>query len=207
MNHMKKKFYNRMEVPIKQYIPNQFSNLDNDIKNILPINIMDDLDINKYMDNFSNYMINNKLNNEKFIEEGLIFLLNKKRKRNETPFLKIENEEIKNCLNDIIDKIIIKFNFKSIKFLGVYEFLDSINIPLPKKNHFFLAETNKKNYYFIIFNSEFDKNPYYEYNIASNSDILGNKKKKLEFIIQKDSYYISANLNKTEKFYAFKIYI
>ena len=199
------KFYNRMLEPIKEYIPNQFSNLDNNIENILPINIMDDLDINQYMDNFSNYMINNKLNNIKFIEEGLCFLLNKKRKRNEASFLELKKEEINKGLNDITGNIKIKFGLKSIKFLGAYEFLDSITIPKPKENHFFLTKSKEENNYFIIFNSSFNKNIYYSYNKSLNKNNSGKNNKTTDVICQVDSHFIIANINKKEKFYVFKI--
>ena len=201
------KFYNRMKEHITKYIPNQFSDLDDNIENILPINIMDDLDINQYMDNFSNYMINNKLNKVKFIEEGLSSLLNKKRKRNDTSFLEMKKEDIKDSLKAIIDNIKIKFEFDSIKFLGAYEFLDFPTIPKPKENYFFLARTNEKKIYFIIFNPLFNKNPYYKYNIDLNKDNSDKKKKKenSEIISQVDSYYLMANINRKKKFYVFKI--
>ena len=50
-------FYNRNLNQISNFIPNQFSNLDDNIENILPINIMNDINIDQYMENFSDYMI------------------------------------------------------------------------------------------------------------------------------------------------------
>ena len=199
------KFYNRNMENINKLILNQFSNLDNNIDNINPINIMDNSDIDKYANNFSEYMKNKKFNKAKFIEEGLVSLLNKKRKREEN-FISLEEikrDDIKNDLNNIIDNIKIKFGFNSVKFLGAYEILNPLYFPNPKENHLFLVPSKEKNDFFIIFNPNFRQSPYYKYKIDSKINIVENN--NLEVIDQIDPYYIDANINKKEKFYVFNI--
>jgi len=187
-------FYDRNKAKIFKFIPNQFSNLDNNIEMILPINIMDDLYINLYMSNFSDYMTKNKLNDVKYIEDGLTTLINKKRKRTKE---KIQKNEIKEVLNGIIDNMLIKFHFKSIKFVGAYEFLiNSLNIPIPKNNFFLLIPSTEVDIYFIIFNIEKGKDIndiYYKYDT----------KLKKGVIIKIDADKLSKDINKKEKFYVF----
>lgn len=193
-------FYDRNKEKIYKFNPNQFSNLDNNIEMILPINIMDDLYINLYMNNFSDYMTKNKLNDVKYIEDGLITLINKKRKRIKE---KIQKNEIKEVLNSIIDNMIIKFHFKSIKFVGAYEFLiNSLNIPMPKNNFFLLIPSTEVDIYFIIFNIETGKKMndiYYKYDTKLKEDV----KKKTEIIIKIDADELNKDINKKEKFYVF----
>ena len=141
-------------------------NLDNDIEDILPINIMSDLDIEKYMMNFSDYMQEKKYNNVNYIKEGLLTLINKKRKRtkskSEYKGKKQINEEIKNVLNKISQDLKIKFFFKSIKFIVAYKFINSENIPIPKNNYLFLMQSNKEDIYIISFKGQNNDNIYYE---------------------------------------------
>ena len=203
------KFYNRNFEEITEFIPNQFSNLDNNFETILPINIMDEL-ANKYMDYFSDYMLKNNLSNANYIEQGLTSLINKKRKRTKssTSTGKDKKQEIKNILNDILYNLKIKFAFKCIKFVGAYEFLKTtINIPTPQKDYFFLIPSSEKEMYFILFNIQNindlnDNNIYYKYNTDLKIDIF-DKKTILESIIPVEPNDINANINKKEKFYAF----
>ena len=203
------KFYNRNFEEITEFIPNQFSNLDNNFETILPINIMDEL-ANKYMDYFSDYMLKNNLSNANYIEQGLTSLINKKRKRTKSSTLtgKDKKQEIINILNSILDNLKRKFVFKWIKFVGAYEFLKTtINIPTPQKDYFFLIPTPDKEIYFILFNIQNindlnDNNIYYKYNTDLKIDIF-DKKTILESIIPVEPNDINANINKKEKFYAF----
>ena len=142
------------------------SNLDNDIEDILPINIMSDLDIEKYMMNFSDYMQEKQYNNVNYIKEGLLTLINKKRKRtkskSEYKDKKRINEEIKNVLNKKSQDLKIKFFFKSIKFIAAYKFINSENIPILKNNNLFLMQSNKEDIYIISFKGQNNDNIYYE---------------------------------------------
>ena len=198
------KFYNRNLEIISQFIPNQMSNLDNNIEDILPINIMNDLDIEKYMRDFSDYLQEKKYNNANYIEEGLLTLINKKRKRdksdNETQ--KQMKEEIKSVLTEISGDLKIKFPFKSIKFVVAYKFIDSENIPIPKKNFLFLMQSNKEDIYIISFKEQNDDNVYYEYKINSKIDILDKNKSKIFKNLERKA--VNAYINKEEKFYVFK---
>ena len=200
------RFYDRDFQQIIQFIPNNFSNLDNNIESINPINIMDDLDINQYMNNFSNYMLKNKFTDANYIGEGLISLINKKRKRDKISTISQNDEkkEIEDDLYNILNNIKIKFFFDSIKFVSAYKFLNTINIPTPKVNYFFLTESNKKNIYFIIFNTKKMEKAYYQYNMGLDTNINKEKNEK-EIISEVDPYYINKNINKKEKFYAFMI--
>ena len=192
------KFYDRKNKKIEIFTPTQFSNLDNNIDTILPINIMDDLDIDLYMKNFSEYMAKYKLNDAKYIEKGLTTLISKKRKRIKN---KSKKDEIQEVLDFIINNIKSKFNFKIIKFVGAYDFLkDTFNIPVPKNNYFLLVPSNEKaeDIYYIIFNNQNKKEMehiYYKYNTEIDED------KKSEKIIPIGANII--NINKTEKFYVF----
>ena len=71
-------FYDRNLKKIKKYETNQYSNLDYNIATILPINIIEDIDIDDYMNDFSNYIQNHNLNDINYIEEGLNSLIKKK---------------------------------------------------------------------------------------------------------------------------------
>ena len=202
------KFYNRYLGHITKFIPNQFSNLDNNIESILPINIMYDLAIDKYMNNFSNYMINNKLDKVNYIKEGLNSLINRKRERTKNSALTVQEkkEDIKNALNDILNNIKIKFGFNPIKFVGAYEFLNTYNIPEPKNNYFFLIPSDEKDIYIILFNIKDMEEVYYKYNTALNIDIMYTNKKKEKNIVSIDTSYVSKTINKKEKFYVFKFW-
>ena len=202
-----KKFYDRNLELMTKFKPNEFSNLDINLENILPINIMNYYDINEYMFQFSQYILINKISDIKYIEEGLNSLLNKKRNRSET--LSIKNEEnikeIKNVLNSILDNIKLKFEFKSIKFIGAYNFLKEICIQMPKKDYFFLISSKEKDIYYIVFNKENLTEKYYKYNIRLKIDIFD--KKNISKVIDKinpDS--IIKNMDMEEKFYVFKIF-
>ena len=201
------KFYNRNLEMMSTFIPNEFSNLDINIDSILPINIMDDLKINQYMDQFSEYILKNKLSDANYIEEGLNSLLNKKRKREQILDTKNQQKikEIKNILDNILNNIKMKFNFKLIKFVGAYKFINNINIPSPKKDYFFLISSKEKDIYFIVFNDNNLTNVYYKYNLELKVDILDIKKNS-EIIVQIDSDSIAGNIDKKEKFYVFKIF-
>ena len=201
------KFYNRNLEMMSTFIPNEFSNLDINIDSILPINIMDDLKINQYMDQFSEYILKNKLSDANFIEEGLNSLLNKKRKREQILDTKNQQKikEIKNILDNILNNIKMKFNFKLIKFVGAYKFINNINIPIPKKDYFFLISSKEKDIYFIVFNDNNLTNVYYKYNLELEIDILDIKKNS-KIIEQIDSDSIAGNIDKKEKFYVFKIF-
>ena len=201
------KFYNRNLEMMSTFIPNEFSNLDINIDSILPINIMDDLKINQYMDQFSEYILKNKLSDANFIEEGLNSLLNKKRKREQILDTKNQQKikEIKNILDNILNNIKMKFNFKLIKFVGAYKFINNINIPSPKKDYFFLISSKEKDIYFIVFNDNNLTNVYYKYNLELEIDILDIKKNS-KIIVQIDSDSIAGNIDKKEKFYVFKIF-
>ena len=198
------KFYNRNLEIISQFIPNQMSNLDNNIEDILPINIMNDLDIEKYMRDFSDYLQEKKYNNANYIEEGLLTLINKKRKRDKSDYetQKQMKEEIKSVLTEISGDLKIKFPFKSIKFVVAYKFIDSENIPIPKKNFLFLMQSNKEDIYIISFKDQNDDNVYYEYKINSKIDILDKNKSKIFKNLERKA--VNAYINKEEKFYVFK---
>jgi hypothetical protein len=198
------KFYDRNLKQISQFIPNQFSNLDDNIENILPINIMNDINIDQYMENFSDYMIKKKFNNANYIEEGLISLLNKKKIRlEESLTMNKKKETIKKVINDILYNIKIIFNFSSIKFVGAYDFLNYFNIPMPKINYFFLVPSNENDIFLIIINQNNNNLTYYEYKMNLVIDNL-KKNKEQKIITQVETNYIYLNINKTEKFYAFK---
>ena len=202
----KQKFFDRNFKEITKFIPNQFSNLDNNIETILPMNIIDDDDIDEYMKNFSSYMINNNISDVNYIEEGLSSLINMKRKRNNNSNLKAKNkkdkkDEIKIALSDILNNIIIKFNFKYAKFVGAYDFSkNSFNIPNPKLNYFLLISSSNKDIFFIVFNKKNKIDKYYEYNINSTIDI-STKNSDVITSIKSDNMY--AKINKKEKFYVF----
>ena len=197
-------FYNRNLNQISNFIPNQFSNLDDNIENILPINIMNDINIDQYMENFSDYMIKKKLNNANYIEEGLISLLNKKKIRlEESLTMNKKKETIKKVINDILYNIKIIFNFSSIKFVGAYDFLNYFNIPMPKINYFFLVPSNENDIFLIIINQNNNNLTYYEYKMNLVIDNL-KKNKEQKIITQVETNYIYLNIKKTEKFYAFK---
>ena len=197
-------FYNRNLNQISNFIPNQFSNLDDNIENILPINIMNDINIDQYMENFSDYMIKKKLNNANYIEEGLISLLNKKKIRlEESLSMNTKKETIKKVINDILYNIKIIFNFSSIKFVGAYDFLNFFNIPMPKINYFFLVPSNENDIFLIIINQNNNNLTYYEYKMNLVVDNL-KKNKEQKIITQVETNYIYLNIKKTEKFYAFK---
>lgn len=198
------KFYNRYLENITKFIPNQFSNLDNSIETILPINIMDLIEMEKYMNNFNNYMINNNYNNTNYIEKGLTSLIIKKRKRTQSATLtsKIENDEIKNALNSILGNIKIKFYFNCIKFVGEYQFLkNTTSIPIPKIGYFFLIPSIEKDIYFIAFNKE-REDKYFEYIIDYELDSL-DLPKNLEIIKEVEANYIISKIDMKEKFYVF----
>ena len=209
------KFYNRYFEEIKKFIPNQFSNLDNSIKTILPNNIMIDSSIDEYMNNFSNYIIKNNLSDAKYIKEGLISLLNKKRNREINLNLTEEDKkvEIKKLLNDITHNIKKTFHFNFAKFVGAYELLeDSLSIPKPQKDYFFLFPTNENGIFFILFNKENRNNDiYYKYNTNIKMDNKRKKgkdkktddKKNKECITDVKADDILLNINRKEKFYAF----
>jgi hypothetical protein len=197
-------FYNRNLNQISNFIPNQFSNLDDNIENILPINIMNDINIDQYMENFSDYMIKKKFNNANYIEEGLISLLNKKKIRlEESLTMNKKKETIKKVINDILYNIKIIFNFSSIKFVGAYDFLNFFNIPMPKINYFFLVPSNENDIFLIIINQNNNNLTYYEYKMNLVIDNL-KKNKEQKIITQVETNYIYLNIKKTEKFYAFK---
>ncbi len=197
-------FYNRNLNQISNFIPNQFSNLDDNIENILPINIMNDINIEQYMENFSDYMIKKKFNNANYIEEGLISLLNKKKIRlEESLTMNKKKETIKKVINDILYNIKIIFNFSSIKFVGAYDFLNYFNIPMPKINYFFLVPSNENDIFLIIINQNNNNLTYYEYKMNLVIDNL-KKNKEQKIITQVETNYIYLNIKKTEKFYAFK---
>ena len=197
-------FYDRNLNQISNFIPNQFSNLDDNIENILPINIMNDINIDQYMENFSDYMIKKKLNNANYIEEGLISLLNKKKIRlEESLTMNTKKETIKKVINDILYNIKIIFNFSSIKFVGAYDFLNFFNIPMPKINYFFLVPSNENDIFLIIINQNNNNLTYYEYKMNLVVDNL-KKNKEQKIITQVETNYIYLNIKKTEKFYAFK---
>ena len=198
-------FYNRNLNQISKFIPNQFSNLDNNIENILPINIMNDININQYMEHLSYYMIKNKLNNANYIEEGLNSLLNKKKIRLEESLpMNKKKEKIKNVINDILYNIKLKFNFSSIKFFGAYDFLNFLNVPVPKINYFFLIPSKEDDKFLIIINQNNNNLTYYEYKMNLVFDFFEDKNKEQKIITQIETYYINMNINKTEKFYVFK---
>ena len=197
-------FYNRNLEMIDKFIPNQMSNLDNNIEDILPINIMNDLDIEKYMKNFSDYIKEKKYNNANYIEEGLFTLINKKRKRDEGRCKneKQMKEEIESVLSEITLDLEIKFFFKSIKFVAAYKFINSENIPIPKKDFLFLMQSNKEEIYIISFKDQNNDNVYYEYKISSGKNILGKNKSQIFTYLERKT--VNAYINKEEKFYVFK---
>ena len=200
-------FYNRNLEEITKFIPNQISNLDNNIEDILPINIMEDLSIDKYMKEFSEYMKEKKFNNVNYIKEGLITLINKKRKREKSNYKnkKQMKEDIQNVLNEIFSALRIRLFFKSVKFVGAYKFLNTINIPTPKNNYLFLIPSNKEEIYFIIFKNQNSDYEYYEYNMYKEINILDENIS--ESIINVEPNIINANINKNEKFYVLKFSI
>ena len=197
-------FYNRNLEIINKFIPNQMSNLDNNIEDILPINIINDLDIEKYMKDFSDYIQEKKYNNANYIKEGLLTLINKKRKREESIYKnkKQMKDEIKSVLSEIYGDLRLKFNFKSIKFVVAYKFINSENIPIPKKNFLFLMESNKEGIYIISFKNENNDNVYYEYKINSGIDNLDKNKSQIFNNLERKA--VNAYINKEEKFYVFK---
>ena len=99
----------------------------------------------------------------------------------------------------------MKFNFKLIKFVGAYKFINNINIPSPKKDYFFLISSKEKDIYFIVFNDNNLTNVYYKYNLELEIDILDIKKNS-KIVEQIDSDSIAGNIDKKEKFYVFKIF-
>ena len=180
------------------------SNLDNNIEDILPINIINDLDIEKYMKDFSDYITEKKYNNANYIKEGLLTLINKKRKREESNYKtkKQMKDEIKSVLTEIYRDLKLNFNFKSIKFVVAYKFINSENIPIPKKNYLFLMQSNKEDIYIISFKNENNDNVYYEYKINSGIDILDKNKSQIFNYLERKA--VNAYINKEEKFYVFK---
>ena len=200
------KFYDRnFKVIITEYIPNQFSNLDNNIENILPINIMDNLNINIYMENFSKYLLENQLSNANYIKEGLNALLKKKRKRdiNEISTIKEKQKEIRDALDSISSNIKLKFNFKTIKFVAAYEIIKTFNFSSPKMDYFFIYLSKEEDICFLIFNLGNMKKIYYKYNMGLTIDILDNKQLS-EVIKEDDAFSIIENMDKFEQFYVFK---
>ena len=124
-------FYNRNIEPIEEYIPNDISNLDNNLQDYLPINMMEGVSINDYQIEF----LKNNKKDVNIIQNGFNSLLNKKRFRFAN---KEEINQIKNKLNKIINdfsSIILKH---SIKFIGAYNYLNLPNIPCPQKDFLFL---------------------------------------------------------------------
>ena len=197
-------FYNRNFEEINEFIPNQMSNLDNNIEDILPINIMNDFYINEYMKNFTNYMTEKKYNNANYIEESLISLINKKRKRDKSDYesTKQEKEEIKNVLIEITSYLKAKFHFDSIKFVGAYKFLKTISIPLPKKNYLFLIPSNDDDIYYISIKKENNFDEFYEYNNKLMTETFDKNDSKIINIIE--PYSVMANINIKENFYVLK---
>ena len=193
-------FYDRNLNIIKKYETNQFSNLDYNIETILPINIIEDIDIDDYMDDFSNYIQKNNLNDINYIEEGLNSLINKKRKRSEKleSTGSVRKNEIKNVLSHILDKIIKNFKFKFVKFVGAYNFLDTFDIPKPKLFYLILLPSKDNDTFFIVFNKKNNKGRYYQYKTSSKSD-----NKNSEIISSVNSENMYGQINKNEKFYAF----
>ena len=193
-------FYDRNLKNIKKYETNQYSNLDYNIATILPINIIEDIDIDDYMNDFSNYIQNHNLNDINYIEEGLNSLIKKKRKRSEKSELKWikRSDEIKSVLSDISDKIIKSFKFKFVKFVGAYNFLKTFDIPKPKIFYLLLLPSKDNDTFFIIFNKNNNKGRYYKYKTSSKSD---NKDAQIISSVNSESMY--GQINKNEKFYAF----
>ena len=197
-------FYGRKFEKINEFIPNPMSNLDNNIQDILPINIMNDLQIDKYMKNFSDYMKEKEYNNTNYIEEGLISLINKKRKRDKSDYKNKEQEkkEIKQVLYEISSYIEVKFHFNSIKFVRAYKFLKTVNIPSPKENYLFLISSNEEDIYYISIKNEYNDDKYYKYNFKLATENYDKNDSKI--ISEIDPYSIIANINMKEKFYVFK---
>lgn len=195
-------FYDRNIRKIDQFKPTKYSNLDNNIENILPINIMIDNNINKYTENFLNYIEKNKMNNTSFIADGLNSFLSLKTKRPEysSSKSKINTEQIKNVLETIILKIKNELNIDSIKFVSAYEHLNLMNIPEPQPNYFFLFEENKKGKYILILQKE---NLCFEYYQCDLNSILNENKKENLFCNYNPSEIIP-NINRAKKFYVFK---
>ena len=156
------------------------------------------------MKNFSDYIKEKKYNNANYIEEGLFTLINKKRKRDKSHYKnkKQMKEEIKSVLSEITLDLEIKFFFKSIKFVAAYKFINSENIPIPKKDFLFLMQSNKEEIYIISFKDQNNDNVYYEYKISSGKNILGKNKSQIFTYLERKT--VNAYINKEEKFYVFK---
>ena len=202
------KFYNRDRKFIDKFTPTQYSNLDNDIENILPINIMDCKNIEKYMVDIKNYIEGNKKDKAGFIKDGLVSLMNKKRKREKEKNLNFNFNEIQKdvdfLLANIRDLMELKFFFKSVKFVGAYKYQGIFNIPTPKINYFFLIPTISDNVYFISFNESQFIEQYYEIRLDEKVGIQlndDNIDKKIKPAKEKDLYKY---IDKHEQFYVFK---
>ena len=196
-------FYNRKFEKIKEFSPTVMSNLDNN-EDILPINIMNDFRIDKYMKDFSDYMKEKKYNNADYIEEGLTSLINKKRKRDKSDYenKKQKKNEIKQVLFEITSHIEVKFHFNYIKFVGAYKFLITANIPYPKENYLFLITSNDEDIYYISIKNQYDVEEYYKYNFKLATENYYEKDSKI--ITKIDPCSMRVNINMKEKFYVFK---
>ena len=191
-------FYDRNFQIIKEYIPNDYSNLDNNLKDYLPINMIDDTFIISHQKIF----LKENYKDIEIIRNGFMNLLNKKRFSFDN---KIEINEIKDKLNKIIGDLKLKLLKQSIKFIGAYNYLDLPNIPYPKQNFIFLypliknnnlreKEEIEDNYYFVLYRKDENTLLLYEYDLMKHKITLENKYEKFNF------QYIDKN----KKFFSFK---